>query len=465
MPRKAAQDGVGETPSHNYYGYLMVTTAIIVAILVFAVLIYRKMWERGDSSPTSVVIAGDNRVFGTDAFGRQRVSTPFTLGDNKNIHITDSEYVDRLVSGGTITHAPDEAAFLLTVPPTTGAVASRQTRMYYNYMPGKSQLILCSFQFGDMVSGVIRRVGYFDDENGLFLEQNGVAGVVYAVRRETTGGVVREHRVPQADWVGGGSGWDFSKAQLLKIDFQWLGVGKIRFFLSDGSDDIITSIFIANVNDTVSMTSPNLPVRYEIVNEGYTGGTAPVSLKMICSTVISEGGYAEVGVDRSVTSGIVPRRIVDGGDEIPIVALRLKNLFEGRPNRYFVRPGEYEIYVENHPVAYRIIRVDSSSTQVVGGAWVSAAPDSPVEYNTTATGVVSGVGDQILMTGYVTASAPKKSSESQNFQTPTSAKREFISQNLDSTDSMAFVIVVTALGSGTNVNSDVYASIQWREIF
>jgi hypothetical protein len=45
-------------------------------------------------------------------------------------------------------------------------------------------------------------------------------------------------------------------------------------------------------------------------------------------------------------------------------------------------------------------------------------------------------------------------------QNLTSAKRGYISQNIDSTDSNVFVIVASGIGTAA---SNTFASLQWRE--
>jgi hypothetical protein len=403
--------------------------------------------------------------YSVDAFNRMRVSETFTLSDSKNVHTADAEYNNLTVNGGSILHLPDEASYRLSVTGQAGSRCVKQTRMYHNYQPGKSQVSIMSFKFGAVQSGIIRRVGYFDDDNGVYLEQNGTTGTYNLVRREKTSGLVTNHIVPRSQWDNQVIDPDFSKVQLLKIDFQWLGVGKIRFFLSNSTEELVHTFYLADINDTVSFSEPNLPVRYEILNDSFVGGPGDsFSMQMICTTTMSEGGYSEVGLDRHAGTGNLHRTIQNGGDELPIIAIRLKSSFEGKPNRYYVRPGDYSIYVETHPVLFKVYRLESES-QILDGSWVSAGVDSPVDYNISATGYSLVGGYQELNGGIIGATTAQKSSGALNSGNPSRARKEMITQNLDSTDSQVWVIVCQALTSGTNVNSKVWAAIQWREVY
>jgi len=95
----------------------------------------------------------------------------------------------------------------------------------------------------------------------------------------------------------GSSGFniDLDKTQIWVIDFEWLGVGKSRFGIVDSEANIVYchEFRNANVLDVVYMSTPNLPLRYSIENDG-TG--VATSMDALCATVISEGGQQDIGV-------------------------------------------------------------------------------------------------------------------------------------------------------------------------
>jgi hypothetical protein len=104
-----------------------------------------------------------------DAFGRQRVAIPFTLNDYKHIYSIDKNFVDFTSSAASLTFNVNRASVTLKTSLTSGSRAIHQTKMYHNYLPGKSQTILSSFIFGTAEPGVVKRTGYFDDFNGIFV--------------------------------------------------------------------------------------------------------------------------------------------------------------------------------------------------------------------------------------------------------------------------------------------------------
>jgi len=246
---------------------------------------------------------------GIDAYGRIRVSNPETIFDSKQLfHSGALIWDDQEITGSSTTSIfhVNRASTILAVASGTLGTRTRQTKASFNYQPGKSQEIMSTFVLGNSVSGVTKQIGYFDDDNGLFLEDNGTnLGVV--VRSSVTGTVV-DTRVAQADWnldVLDGAGastklLDMSKAQLLVIDFEWLGTGRVRFgFVFEGLIVYFHQILTANNQTAVYMASPNNPIRASIANDGT--GLAD-SIEVISSTVISEGGQKKVGLQKYIST-------------------------------------------------------------------------------------------------------------------------------------------------------------------
>lgn len=251
-----------------------------------------------------------------DAFGRWRVSSPVTLFDSKQIHNNQSLlWDDAEPTGSSTTSAWSqfEAATTIGVGATTFGQRVRQTYQRFNYQPGKSQLILLTFSEFDTATGITKRVGAFDQDNGIFLES--AEGTINIVRRTKVSGSVVDNQIAQASWnldtMDGdndsqnpsGINLDFTKAQILFIDFEWLGVGRVRVgFVIDGLIYYCHEFLNANNLTTVYMSTPNLPLRYEINND--SNGAADEFVH-ICASVMSEGGVEETGLLLSDSSGAV----------------------------------------------------------------------------------------------------------------------------------------------------------------
>lgn len=274
---------------------------------------------------------------GSDAFGRQRVSNPEMVFNSKQIFDNQPLYWDDIQESGTgtsSTHSTNTASSTLSVSASTAGKRTRQTFMRFNYQASKSQLIFITgiLKASGGGTGIITRMGYFDDNNGLFLECN--AGTINLVRRTYTSGSPYDNVIPQSSWNldkmdgTGASGitLDFTKTQIFMMDFEWLGVGRVRFgFNIEGVTYYVHELSAANTLTTVYMSTPNLPLRYQIINDG-TGIAS--SINCICSAVISEGGREEVATNSYVstngTAVTATKNVMNG-----ILAARLKSSYLG----------------------------------------------------------------------------------------------------------------------------------------
>jgi len=243
-----------------------------------------------------------------DAFGKWRVSSPTTLFDSKQIVDSGSFYFDiKTVTGGTVTWNSGSAQSTFKVTTTSGSRAIKQTKRIFVYQPGKSQQIICTGKFGGRVDGIKKSMGSFDDNDGYFFQMSGSSfGVVL---RKTINGVRTDTFISQSTWNldkmngSGPSGniLDTTKAQIYTMDYEWLGVGRVRYgVVQKGVLIYVHEIQNYNNLETVYLKNPNLPVRYEISTHKNT--TTGSLMTQICSTVISEGGFQNVGKRQVVTS-------------------------------------------------------------------------------------------------------------------------------------------------------------------
>ena len=408
-----------------------------------------------------------------DSFGRTRVSECYTLGDYKHIYGLDPNFQDVVTNGGTTTFVKNKACCTLTTSSASNSSVIHQTKQYHNYMPGKSQLIYSSICFGAWQSNVVKRTGYFDNNDGIYFEQNGSTGsngmLTLNIRSYNSGSpVIRS--VAQSDWNHdrldgtGPSGltMDITKTQLFIIDFKWLGVGSVRCaFGLNGQIIQVHEFFNANVLPTVYMANPSLPIRCEILNTGTTTGG---SMDQICSTVISEGGYVETGIDYSLNGAIVTLPGVQYASA-GVLAIRLSSNFFGYSNRIFARLNNVQVCSFDQPITYSVLKVDSSVTNISGGSWKVLNGNSGIEYNHGPL-TVSGNLQDAIASGIVLASSGKNGVSSSSFSSGSSARRNFISQNLQCNDSSAYVVYCSNLATtGAGNTADVIASIQWREVY
>jgi len=403
-----------------------------------------------------------------DAFGRMRVSNPETIFDSKNIFNdpdlgTDVEnqplYYDNQQTAGSGTstlYKPNEASTELHVGNETAGTRVRQTKQRFNYQPGKSLLVFMSFVFGTQAAGITRREGMFDENNGLFLEDDGEA--YNLVRRTFVSGTPDDDVIPQSTWNidkfdgTGASGIElnFTKTQILVIDFEWLGVGRVRYgFVIDGLIYYCHEINNANNLTTVYMSNPNLPLRSEINNDG-TGVAS--TLTQICSTVISEGGRNPLGSIRSASTNGTH---VDANTEDVVYAL----IGVGLKSAYLAETVEIlNISIQLQTSSSKCEWLLLFNPTIAGTFTYAGELRSAIEVarGATANTVTDGIrlgGGHIESTGQATGGAGSITSEIQN------------ALKLGSTIAGAsdkIVLCLRPIAGSTNVDAE--ASITWREL-
>lgn len=267
-----------------------------------------------------------------DAFGRMRVSEPFTIFDSKQILDNQPLFWDDQQTSGTgttSTYNTNQASTTLAVSASTAGTRVRQSKRRFNYQPGKSQQIFITGIIGSGAAGITKRVGLFDDNNGIFFELAGTA-LRARIRSNATGSLAYE-TVEQASWNidsldgNGPSGktLDVSKAQIIIIDYEWLGVGSVRVgFVIDAEIIYCHAFHHANSVDKVYMSTPNLPIRFEIINDG---SGAVSSLTHICCSVASEGGKENNGFDISISREANPFTTLNDAAMYPALAIQLQS--------------------------------------------------------------------------------------------------------------------------------------------
>jgi len=268
-----------------------------------------------------------------DPFDRLRVSNPFTLFDSKQLYDKQPLFWDEALGGSaTSAHNKTNACTEMAVTASAGDYVIRQTKQRFNYQPGKGQLILMTFQ-GEQTEGLTKRVGAFrvaatndlTPVDGIYLELDGDVSWNIAKTSNTAETVTQANwNVDPLDGTGpSGVDLDFSAAQIAIIDYEWLGVGRVRVgFVVDGIIRYCHYFNHANQGfASVYMSTPNLPLCYTLTTDGTAAGT----LDHICSSVMSEGGVEETGVLRSASTGTTHVDANTADTTYAIVGIRLKS--------------------------------------------------------------------------------------------------------------------------------------------
>ena len=395
--------------------------------------------------------------FPTDSFGRLRTSNPLTLFDSN--HRYDDNGLWSTFTSGTASAAFNSSQGLvdLSVGSASGNEVIRETIKVFAYQPGKSLLVMNTFVMGPAKTNLRQRVGYYGDENGMYLELYG--NVLSFVKRSLVTGSVIETSVHQSDWNGdkldgtGASGiiLDITKAQILWMDFEWLGVGTVRMgFVINGQFITCHYFHHANLIASTYITTASLPLRYEIKNEGTPSPATSSTLKQICSTVISEGGYQLVGSQKAINTPInSPRTLGTEGVFYPVISLKLKTSPD-RLDAIVILTALSILPVSTGNFNWQI-RAASTTT---GGTWTSAGSDSAVEYNLTGT---STSGGRILASGFFSQS--NQSSSQVDILKETLFKFQLERNGITGVPFETSLIIASNGGSDT-----VVASLDWEEV-
>jgi hypothetical protein len=315
-----------------------------------------------------------------DAFGRQRVSTPFTLFDStlRYTKRTD-QWFEALTNNGTTSYLVNESTLNLTTTTTSGDIVLRRTKQRFPYQPGKSLMALQSFVGAVPTAGLVQEIGYFDDDNGVILRANGTS-VQFVVRSKTTGSVVEEV-VNQANWnIDTFPELDFSKAQILIIDLEWLGVGRVRCgFVIDGQIRYCHEFNHANNINKAYMTTAILPFSYRIENT--TVQAVGRTLKQICVSLLSEGGYEPDGAVYTIAHSL--SSVANTSGERLTAAIRMAS---GRTGNVIL-PVRVDVACDSADLVQWRLRLNPT---ISGATWAPASNGRGNVETTTSGSSISG---------------------------------------------------------------------------
>lgn len=391
----------------------------------------------------------------SDAFGRLRSSTPLTLFDSSHRYKDNGLWTTTSGVGGTTAFNANAGLVDLNVTTTSGSEIIRETTKVFAYQPGKSLLVMSTFVMNAFKTGLRQRVGYYGADNGIYIEKDGTSAATFVERSLVTGSVT-ETRVAQSNWNidkldgTGVSGitLDLTKAQILFMDIEWLGLGTVRVgFVIDGKLIHCHSFHHANLITSTYITTASLPLRYEIRNTAATASSS--TLKQICSSVISEGGYELRGLQQAIGTTITaPYSLTTAGTFYPVISLRLKTTALDA----IVILTAISIMSAAGTANY-VWRVVASAT-TTAGTWVSAGADSAVEYNLTGTATTGG---RVLAQGYFAGS-------NQSSTTIDILKEALFKFQLERNGLTGTPYELSLVLSASANTSTVHAALDWEEI-
>lgn len=367
----------------------------------------------------------------------------------------DGDIWDELITGtGSATYDEYQSMVLLEVGSAAGDSVIRQTKRVQRYIPGRQSEVSMVFRWFPIAAGVRRRLGLFDELDGMYFEDGGNGEFYVVIRRNTAGGTI-ENRVARADWNvdpldgTGPSGITAvpEAIQQVSIEYEWYGAGQVEFnFVINNNKYPIHQFNHANIVEYTWAASASLPIRVELTN--VTGESAgPHYFWQGSHSFSTEGTTTLLGRQKAISSPLTGYTLSSANTFYPVVAIRLKT----NSLRSVVVPDFYAgATLDNTNVFIRVLE----GTTVTGGTWIDYDSESAVQYNLTGTALSGGT---TLDTVFVNATnqgniyrLPERGITQLNRRTTTT---------LGDTAS-TFVIAIAS----TNANKDGWASLGWIEV-
>ena len=365
----------------------------------------------------------------------------------------DNDFDEQITGTASSTHQPYLGMVQLSVGGSVGDQIVRQTRRVQRYLPGRANEASIAIILNNTSAGIRSRFGVFDQYNGAYFEHDGTDYSV-VIRRNTASGIVEE-RIARSNWNQdkldgtGPSGiiGDPTAIQMLVIEYEWYGAGQVDFkFVIDNNAHSVHQFNHANRHDHTWASYGSFPIRYELTN--VTGATGTHTVLHGSHSFLTEGTTSLLGKQLSISSPTTGYNLATAGTFYPVVAIRLKSTGLNS----VVIPDEFAAGLLDKTDMF--IRVIERPTTVTGGTWISVGPESPLEYNLTAT---SYTGGTIASTQFV--------SEKQMGQSITFPERAITQIGRKTTTTIGDTSEVFLIAAAaTNNDKDAWISLGWIEV-
>ena len=150
-------------------------------------------------------------------------------------------------------------------------------------------------------------------------------------------------------------------------------------FVKDGEHYYCHEFNHANLLDKVYMTTAVLPLSYRIAATDYT----PATMKQICSSVMSEGGYEPAGAIYIAGRGAATFSAISS--ETMVAAIRMAS---GRTDNVIL-PAQVDVSVGGNPASNVVAQWRLRLNPTISGSW-NAADNGRGNVQTMSSGTFSG---------------------------------------------------------------------------
>lgn len=401
-----------------------------------------------------------------DAFSRLRTSSPETIFATQTQYSTAPLQMEVGATGTGVTPTHSTSTRMVSLSATAGSGTSFiQSYQYSPYEPGKSQFIAITGVIGTGVAGATVDMGYFDANNGVIFRQNGVTNLQFILRTSTSGSASDANIVAQSAWNidkldgtgASGKTLDITKAQILIIDLQFLGMGRVRVgFDIDGVIYYAHQFLNANSLTVPYMQSATLPIQM-LITATATGSTKTSFFK--CATVMSEGG----ALDHQGFSFSTPETTATAGNgtRVPLVSIRPKTTYNTIPNRelFILQSASLVVTGTTNPVLWELVIGGAYGSQVFADVNTTY---SAFEYTSTPGTFTNLTGGVVIASGYA-SNATNAQVFPQTITVPAIESMKY-PISLDRAGAVRALGTLTLLVTGIGGTSACRGSLNFREI-
>lgn len=329
-------------------------------------------------------------IYTETSFGQTRVAPPYTLFDNVQTYALDPlVWGTQTATGGTVAYNSTTGMTAVSVTGTSGSTARLRTHNYAVYQAGKTHRVKITCVHLDAGQTNQQRAwGFFDELDGLFFRLNGTD--LELVRRTSTSGVAVDNVASRASWNGdkldgfgtSGQTWAPTFGTIYEIDFQWLSVGVVHWWIHMPSGPVLVhTMSFPNTLTVPYMRTAVLPIQIEVANTGTSTGS---TLNYICSEIEADGGNMPA-LPEFVRPLAAPKTI--GTTLVPIISIRPAATFNGRINRKAILP---RIALVTNTSGRASVAIVLGAT-LTGPSWTDHSTNvSAVQYDSTATAITGG---------------------------------------------------------------------------
>jgi hypothetical protein len=354
-----------------------------------------------------------------------------------------------------------------------------QSYNHVRYAPGISSLMRFTFNFNTPITNCRKRVGMFTDQgsypstagDGLYLEQDGNA--VAVVRRTMSSGAGLEERVLQGNWNKdtldgtGPSGvtLDWTLAQHFVVEFQWLGVGTIRFGFETHKGIVWCHEMVSvNALSVAWSRTGSLPVRAEIHANGALAQAGKLTL--INVVVLQEGDVLDMRGWRhfGATSGTTAKVGGTAAGLYPVMSLRAASTND-LTKRARIIPTILDVTVA-------VVATGATSLQVAllmlptpntGATFATTVAGSVVTVDTIATATTAVTG-AVIATWAIPNVAGRYQFDLSRFNDNANLIGYNAAGTVGINNSSVLTVAAGPLTGTTTVAATVVASIGWKEM-